>query len=88
MDNLVNHLQSLLGQTLTYQGERCTIIELLESENTLVLQCDTHRPVIQANQYGDASRRAPNYLSLPIFVEHDTLNPVIEVWLGGIKGIS
>ena len=82
---MLKHLQSLLGQTLTYQGERCTIIEILQSENTLVLQCDKHRPVIQANQYGDASRRAPNYLSLPIYVEHDLLNPIIETWLGGIK---
>jgi hypothetical protein len=86
MDNQVlNHLQLLLGRTLTYQGERCTFIDVLHSENTLVLQCDKHRPVIQANQYGDASRRAPNYVSLPIYVEHDVLNPIIETWLAGIK---
>ena len=81
-----NDLRSLLGRTLGYQGESCTIIELLQSENTLVLQCDKRVTTIQANQFGDANRRAPNYYSLPLFVEHAALNPVIADWLSEIKG--
>lgn len=89
MDNdVLEDLKLLLGRTLTYQGENCVIIELLQSENTLVLQCDKHQTTIQANQFGDANRRAPNYHSLPFFVEHGALNPIIATWLGEIKDIN
>jgi hypothetical protein len=89
MDTAVmDDLLSLIGRTLIYRGEKCTIIELLHSENTLVLQCDRCQPTIQANQFGDASRRAPGYHSLPVFVEHGALNPVIGTWLGEIKGLD
>lgn len=87
-NDVFEDLKSLLGRTLTYQGEKCTIIEVLQSENTLVLQCDKRQPTIQANQFGDASRRAPNYHSLPFFLEHGALNPIITAWLEEIKGIS
>ncbi len=87
-NTLANELQSLVGQTLTYQDESCIVIEILQSENTLVLQCDKRKPTIQANQFGDANRRAPNYHSLPVFVDHDVLNPVITAWLNEVKGIS
>ena len=87
MDKYVlEDLQSLLGCTLMYQGESCIIIEVLQTENTLVLQCDKRQPVIQANQFGDANRRAPNYHSLPVFDEHGALNPVIAAWLSDRKG--
>jgi len=86
MDNeVIEDLKSLLGRTLTYHGESCVIIELLQSENTLVLQCDKRQTTIQANQFGDANRRAPNYHSLPLLVEHGALNPIIADWLSDIK---
>jgi hypothetical protein len=87
-NDLLFDLQPLLGRTLSYQEERCTIIELLQSENTLVLQCENRRPTIQANQFGDANRRAPSYHSLPLLVEHGVLNPIIAGWLSQIEAIS
>lgn len=71
----------LLGRTLTYQGETCTIIELLQGENSLVLQCSNQHQTIQANQFGEATRRVSSYHTLPLLVEHGVLNPVIAAWI-------
>ena len=81
----LDDLHSLLGRTLSYQGETCTIIELLPGENSLVLQCGNQHQTIQANQFGEANRRVPGYHTLPLLVEHGVLNPVIATWVSEIK---
>ncbi len=77
----LDDLHSLLGRAFSYQGESCTIIELLQTENALVLQCNSQHHTIQANQFGEANRRASSYHTLPLLVEHGVMNPVIAAWL-------
>ena len=80
-DATLDKLRSLCGQTLSYQGRNCTVIELLQNENSLVLQCSDQQRTIQANQFGEANRRVPDYHTLPLLIEHGVLNPVIAAWI-------
>jgi hypothetical protein len=69
-------LKSLLGQTLTYQGSPCRVIEILVDEPALVLRDQHHQKVIHANQYGDAGDHLPRTFTVPILNLHrNRLNP-------------
>lgn len=78
---LLQRLRTLVGRTLSYDGHSCRIIEILEQENALVLRCEDGAPVIQGNQFGEATRRVMNCHTLPLFDKHQDLNPVIRAWL-------
>ena len=69
-------LKTLLGQTLTYQGIPCQVIEILADEPALVLRDQNHRTVIHANQYGDAGDHLPKIHTVPLFnLRRERLNP-------------
>jgi len=78
---LLQQLRTLVGRTLVYSGHSCQIIEILDSENALVLRCEDSERVIQGNQFGEATRRVKRCHTLPLFDEHQSLNPVIRAWL-------
>lgn len=59
-------LLTLLGQQLTYQGQRCEIIELLDGCE-FVLQVLENDSSIQATQYGEGHRNVPATYILPVF---------------------
>ncbi len=61
----IENLRRLLGIEVEYLGRRCRIVEVLEEGPQLVVQCLDQR-AIQANQYGDASRRVPETHALPV----------------------
>ncbi|MCA1805410.1 MAG: hypothetical protein LC646_08785 [Xanthomonadaceae bacterium] len=69
MENLTTRLRGLIGSRLRYQGQSCRVIELLEPGLVLILQCENADGVIQANQYGDATRRVPRTINLPVLNE-------------------
>ena len=76
LENLSGRLRGLIGRHLRYQGQACCIIEVLEPGPVLVLQCENAAGVIQANQYGDATRRVPRTINLPVLNEDgDELHP-------------
>lgn len=69
-------LKMLLGQTLTYQGIPCRVIDILADESALVLRDCNDRRILQANQYGDAGDHLPRTLTVALFDVHgDRLNP-------------
>ena len=78
---LLQQLRGLVGNTVEYRGGRCRIIEILETERALVLQCEDQQLVIQGNQYGEASRRVPASHTLPLFDDAQQLHPFIRRWL-------
>jgi hypothetical protein len=78
---LLERLRTLVGRTLSYDGHRCQIIEILERENALVLRCEDSERVIQGNQFGEATRRVKRCHTLPLFDQQQSLNPVILDWL-------
>jgi hypothetical protein len=71
-------LGNLLHRRVTYQGVECRIIEILDEGPALVLQDCRHESVIQANQYGEASRRVPRLFTVSLLnVRRDALNPAL-----------
>jgi hypothetical protein len=68
-ENLSTRLRDLIGSRLRYQGQSCRIIEVLEPGPVLILQCENTDGVIQPNQYGDATRRVPRTINLPVLNE-------------------
>ena len=63
-------LTNLLGQSLIYQGISCQVIDILVDETALVLRDGHDRKVIHADQYGDASFRAPQTFTVAVLNVH------------------
>lgn len=78
---LLQQLRLLVGKPVEYRGDACRIIEVLDSENALVVRCEGRQRIIQSNQFGEATRRVQQCHTLPLFDENDKLNPVIKAWL-------
>lgn len=71
-------LQALLGLRLTYRGVACRVVEILEEGPALVLEGCGDSRIIQANQYGEACRRAPQTFTVPLLnIRGDGLNPAL-----------
>lgn len=69
-------LKILLGQTLTYQGVSCRVIDILADEPALVLRDHDDRRILQANQYGDAGDHLPRTFTVALLnPRRDRLNP-------------
>lgn len=62
----VDQLQYLIGMRVSFQGACCRIIEVLEDGPELVLQECDERTTIQPDQHGEAHRRVPHTLTIPI----------------------
>lgn len=59
-------LRCLIGSPVHYEGTRCEVIEVLEDGPALILQYADEHMVIQADQHGEAHRRVPTTLTVPI----------------------
>lgn len=62
----VSYLRSLIGRQARYQGARYEIIEVLGDVPSLVLRDCSDHTTIQADQHGEAHRRVPPVITLPI----------------------
>lgn len=58
-------LQGLIGKQLTYHGHAYQVIEVLADGPSLVLEYASHS-VIQADMHGEAHRRVPETVTIPI----------------------
>lgn len=77
-DIRVEELRELIGLRVKHQGSHWEIIEVLEDGPSLVLQDCEHHTVIQPDQHGEAHRRVPTTLTIPIFErESRDLNPML-----------
>jgi hypothetical protein len=79
--DLLQRLRDLVGKQVRYSGNACSIIEVLEAEQALVVRCESSERVIQANQFGEATRRVQEVHTLPLFDDSHRLNPLIRSWL-------
>jgi hypothetical protein len=76
---MVNELYQYVGSSIVFEGMRCQLIEIIENGPALVFTCPEQTKPIQANQYGDAGRRAPNNYTVPLLSEcHPGLHPAAE----------
>ena len=72
------NLSELIGLKVKHQGSYWEIIEILEDGPALVLRdCEMHT-VIQADQHGEAHRRVPSTVTIPLFEQDgNELNPAL-----------
>ncbi len=83
-DALKRQLRALVGCRVEYHGQPCQIIEVLDSERALVLQCllaTDSTATIQGNQFGEANRRVQACHTIPLFDDANDLNVDILSWL-------
>ena len=82
-DVLKCQLRALIGCRVEYRGRVCQIIEVLDSEQALVVQCIStdSPPAIQGNQFGEATRRVQTCHTVQLFDSTHKLNPEIATWL-------
>ncbi len=74
----VEQLRALIGERVRYLGRDWEIVEVLEDGPALVLQ-DLSQKVIQPDQHGEAHRRVPTAVTIPIFApDGSALNPVFQ----------
>ncbi len=74
----VEQLRALIGERVRYLGRAWEIVEVLEDGPALVLQDVSHK-VIQPDQHGEAHRRVPTTVTIPIFApDGASLNPVFQ----------
>lgn len=74
----VEQLRTLIGERVRYLARDWEIVEVLEDGPALVLQDVSHK-VIQPDQHGEAHRRVPTTVTIPIFTPDGTaLNPVFQ----------
>ena len=68
-DTMINvgRLHNLIGHEVEFAGALCQIIEILEDDPTLILQHRHHLTSIQADQHGEAHRRVPSTITVPVF---------------------
>lgn len=62
----VNNLRNLIGQEVRYEGQRCKIIEILEDIPAVILQHHDPHTTIQPDQHGEAHRKVPDTITLPV----------------------
>ena len=62
----------MIGQKVVHQGMSCQIIEVIEINTSLVLQAYDKDKVIQMDQHGDAHRRVPNTVTIPVLTSDKT----------------
>ena len=78
---LLQQLRSLVGRHIEYAGNACCVIEILDTEKALVIQCEGKERVIQGNQFGEANRRVQQCHTIALFDDNGQLHPVIASWL-------
>jgi len=60
-------LRKLIGYEVSHEGQPCKIIEILEDDVlTVILQRDEQQTTIQADQHGEAHRKVPSTITLPV----------------------
>lgn len=64
----------LIGRRARYQGELYEVLEILKDERpALVLQNCSHT-TIQPDQHGEAHRRVPETITVPLAFSRDTID--------------
>lgn len=75
---IIADLKLLLGKQLDYKGTQCEVIDVLEDDPALVLKNLEDESSIQADQYGEAHRRAPETFTVNVYTPDHQPKPLIE----------
>ena len=66
----VENLRNLIGREVDYGGCCCQVIEILEDGPALILQHKESLTNIQPDQHGEAHRKVPSIITIPV-LDHD-----------------
>ena len=76
---MLKQLQRYIGNEITYNGKRCQLIEILESESSLVFSCVNEITNIQGDQHGNAHRKVHTTYTVACLSEtHKDLHPTVK----------
>jgi hypothetical protein len=82
-----SQLTKLIGKRFRYQGQVWTIVEVMREEDALVIMPEevTRERRIQADQYGNATRRCDRCMTLPLSdpEDPDSYSPQVMELLAG-----
>ena len=68
----VSQLRDLIGYEVEFDGTTCQIIEVIEDGPALILQHLHQHSTIQADQHGEAHRRVPSTITVPVYDSQGT----------------
>ncbi len=79
----IHTITDLIGRTAIIEGRRLKVVEVLTSDEVVILEDAADASAFQENQYGDIHRRVNKTWSIPFFSETDPtrLHPVLEAFL-------
>ena len=73
---IMRFARGMIGASVIYNGQTCTVIEVLEDKLVLIVEADHPIASIQPDAYGNARREIRTLYSLPILNEAtDGLHP-------------
>lgn len=68
----LSQLRGMIGQTVILENKHYLVIEVLEQNTELVLQGKQDETSIQSNQHGEAHRRVPETITIPVLTADKT----------------
>lgn len=71
----------LIGRTVIYNSCQFRIVDYIADEQALILRALKSQASIQINQFGNATRRVPQTISVPVLSSDEQLLPEIIDWL-------
>lgn len=80
----LNRFRDHLGRQCWMLGRSWRVAELLPAEGRLVLESQDAEPPIQADQYGNATSRAPEHLELALLSADGDLTEEARALLGSL----
>lgn len=66
-ETIIKRIRPLIGSHFDYLGHEWMLLEVLADEQQLVLASADHEATIQANLYGQPSRRVPETVMIPLY---------------------
>lgn len=71
----------LIGSTVSYNGCRYKVVDYLAQDQSLILRSLQTEASIQINQFGNATRRVPQTLSIAVYSSAGQVFPEVLEWL-------
>ena len=76
---MINQLHQFIGNEITYMGNRCQLIEILQDQPAFVLMCMEQHMSIQGDMHGNAHRMVNKTYTISCLSEtHNDLHPVAK----------
>lgn len=73
-----DNLEGLIGRRVNFRGRELLIVEVLQERPAIVLTEPGGAGSIQANQFGEAARRAPRSWTIPVTEPGGELHPMMR----------